>query len=95
MMTSVISVGMFLLFMWHDWEWRHVNHFLATYIGRHTMGIYYMHYILLAVCSAFIYPMIRTHYSFAMNVIKTVIVTAFCVMIIMLLKKIPWVKNLF
>lgn len=95
MMTSVISVGMFLLFMWHDWEWRHVNHFLATYIGRHTMGIYYMHYILLAVCSAFIYPMIQTHYSFAMNVIKTVIVTAFCVMIIMLLKKIPWVKNLF
>lgn len=94
MMTAVISVGMFFLFMCHEQEWQHVNCFLATYIGQHTMGIYYMHYILLAVCSTFIYPMIQNYYSFAMNVIKTMIVTTVCMAIVILLKRIPWVKNL-
>ncbi len=93
-MTELISIAFFLLFMAYEDEWYFLNHFLARHIGRYTMGIYYLHYILLAACSIYFYPMIHKYYSFMANGIKTVLVTLVCVVVTMLLKKIPWVRNL-
>ncbi len=93
-LTELISIAFFLLFMAYEDEWYFLNHFLARHIGRYTMGIYYLHYILLAACSIYFYPMIHKYYSFMANGIKTVLVTLVCVVVTMLLKKIPWVRNL-
>ncbi len=92
-LTAVNSVAIFLSFMEYEEKWHYVNSFLAKYIGRYTMGIYYLHYALLAICSAVIYPLIQKYYSFMANVAKTIIVTMICAVIVSLLKKIPWVRN--
>lgn len=93
-LTGLISIAFFLLFMAYEDEWHTLNHFLARHIGRYTMGIYYLHYILLAACSIYFYPMIHKYYSFTANSVKTIFVTLVCVVMTVLLKKIPWVRNL-
>lgn len=66
---------------------------VVSLLGRSTLGIYYLHYMLLSVISYFeIVPV--QYYSLLANVAKTIVVTAVCLCISLLLKKIPVLKNL-
>lgn len=66
---------------------------VVSLLGRSTLGIYYLHYMLLSVISYFeIVPV--QYYSLLANVVKTIVVTAVCLCISLLLKKIPILKNL-
>ena len=90
-MTTVLSLGMYLIFVCFDFK--RLNRFLGI-IGRNTMGVYYMHYILLAVCNIFLYPSLHNYYSFSLNCLKTLLVTGICVIMTELIRKIPYVKEL-
>lgn len=93
-LTFLMAAGMFLFFMEYQKELHHSIHVLAVFIGRYTMGIYYLHYILLAVCSVLVYPKFLNYYSCGLNCLKTVIVTAVCVIATVLLRRVPFIKGL-
>ena len=91
-MTLLLSAGLYLFFCCSKSQ--KGFHFLAAYIGRYTMGIYYMHYLMLDVCRVLIYPQLTQYSSFLLNCAKTLAVTAVCVILTIMLRKIPGVRNL-
>ncbi len=66
---------------------------VVSLLGRSTLGIYYLHYVLLSAVSYFeIVP--EQYYSLLTNTVKTAAVTAICLCVSLVLKKIPVLKNL-
>ena len=90
--TAIMALGLYGCFMLHDgnvfYPW------IGRIIGQHTMGIYYLHYLLLAVCSRYIFAELRPYYSFGMNCVKTVVIVTVCAGITTVLKKVPYVREL-
>lgn len=89
--TVVLSIGIFVLAM-QVGEHR-VAGFLSKYVGRYTMGVYYLHCLPLIVCNQYIYPYIVQR-SVGANLIKTALVTLVCVGITVGMRKIPYVRTL-
>lgn len=87
----ILSIGMWLTFSTQNGKF---NKFLSTYIGKYTMGIYYVHFILLAVCTHYFYPYIND-YIIGMNLIKTLIITSISVLIVRIMLSIPIIKEIF
>lgn len=88
--TIFLSIGIFLTF-------KKISNFsilneIGKLLGSNTLGIYYIHYLLLPfIQNGFIFLF---GLSFFSNCLKTVIVILPCLIISLLLKKIPIVKNL-
>ena len=83
-----------MFFMEYEKQMTKINHLLGKYIGQHTMGIYYLHYIILTVCAVYLYPYFENKYSLALNLAKMAVITAVCVIITLLLKRIPVLRKL-
>lgn len=66
---------------------------ITDFIGRNTMGIYYIHYVLLGVCVPFL-EISTDNYSLLLNIAKTVITVIISLAITFVIKKIPLIKNL-
>lgn len=92
--TIVIAVAMWLIFCEYEEKCKTINYILAKYLGQYTMGIYYLHYIVLAVANILIYPLIKGYYSLSLNCIKTILVTIICLALTVILRKIPVIKGL-
>lgn len=90
--TVIMSLGMFFLFM--QGTLKRTSHLLAGLLGKYTFGIYYLHALVLIVCEQFLYPLIPGR-SFGMNCAKTLVVTAFCALVTVLMRRIPVVRRLF
>lgn len=90
--TLLLSCGLFLFFLLYNLE--KIYHAMAICIGRYTMGIYYLHYIILFSCSVSIYPQLTDYYSFSLNVAKTIIVLTISVFLTIIIGKIPYIKKL-
>lgn len=87
--TAVLSVGMYLgaqLYLSFG------KMPILELLGKCTLGIYYMHYILLTVILHFeiVNPQ---SYSLLTNIIKMLAVTAICVAVTFVVKKIPILKH--
>ena len=83
------------LFMCFDFYSSNKNNIFGKYIGQCTMGIYYIHYILLVVCAKYIYPYINIdNYSLAANLIKTIVMTLVCLVITLIVRRIPLLKKM-
>lgn len=67
---------------------------IASCIGTNTQGIYYMHYLMLAMLELYLGEAYMRYASFGMNVVKTVVTALVCMAISMLIKKIPVVRHL-
>ena len=93
-LTGVVAAGLLLFFMEYEKQMTKINHLLGKYIGQHTMGIYYLHYIILTVCAVYLYPYFENKYSLALNLAKMAVITAVCVIITLLLKRIPVLRKL-
>lgn len=93
-MTTLAAVSLMLFFMEYEESMTGINHILSKYIGQYTMGIYYLHYAVLTICAAYLYPALQGHYSLGMNLMKSVVVTGICIVGTIVLRKIPWIKNL-
>ncbi len=92
LLTLFTALGMYLFFAIY-----HLNkcyHLLSIYVGQFTIGIYYLHFIILVVCKATIYPALVNYYSFGLNCLKTAIVMFICVILTYFLRKVPIVYHL-
>lgn len=92
--VMICAIAIWLAFCGYADKHRSLHHFLGKYIGQYTMGIYYLHYILLAVLSATLYPLLKDSYSFGTNCIKTLLVTLICVILTKIIRKIPGLRIL-
>ena len=94
--TLVMSMGVYLVFSL-DLIPEKCNSLLSE-LGKHTMGIFYLHYPVMVtlrlICEKLI-DNFAQYYSFALNVLQTVVVVAICCAITIVAKKIPIIKNLF
>ncbi len=71
-----------------------VTLWVAAWIGTNTQGIYYMHYIALAMFSAHYAYLYESVMSFTANVIKTIVTLLICVIVSVMIKKIPLLRYL-
>lgn len=90
--TLLLAIGMYLLIQ--SMEGNRISRFFAEYIGKETMGIYYLHFPITAILLKYINPIIADHYSLGLNVMKTAIVIVLCIIITRALKRVPFVKKL-
>ncbi len=90
--TIAIAVGLYLLIQ--NYLGRIRVRWLSCF-GRNTMGIYYIHYILLEILFAMAFwSTLTAHGSVPVNLLKTAVVAVVSLFITMGLKKIPVVKLL-
>ncbi len=91
--TVIPAVSLWFIFEMNAGRAPRMQRFLANVLGRNTLGIYYIHFLTLFVLRETVYPLIPWR-NFGMNCVKTVVVTAFSVILTVLIKKIPVVKKL-
>lgn len=89
--TGLVSIAVYVFFLI-----RRRKNLLdkgLQYLGRNTMGIYYIHYPL---CNIFLklWNYYQRPYSVFYNILKTIIVVIICVLIVEIAKKIPIIKSL-
>lgn len=89
--TVVLSLGVYLFFMAKE---RRGAKVLFAGIGKYTMGIYYLHYLILIFVSKFVFPYLTPYVSFGLNLVKTIVITLLCVLISWIMRKIPLLKQL-
>lgn len=89
--TVIMSVGLFMIFQYCFYKSR--KNIFGTYIGQATMGIYFIHYILLEVLEKIVYPHI-TEFSFLNNLVKTIVVIIISSFITFIIRKIPIVRKI-
>lgn len=88
--TMVLAVGVYLLVQVNLSSPRKC---FTDFIGKNTMGIYYIHYVLLGVCVPLL-ELNTDNYSVLLNIAKTVIAVLISLAITCVIKKIPVAKNL-
>ncbi len=90
--TLIMSLGLYLCF---DFYCSSKESIFGKVVGQSTMGIYYMHYIILAVCNKYLYPSIGVEYiTVTANILKTIVITFVCVILTIIIKKIPVLKKM-
>lgn len=92
MAVIVLAVGMYLLAK--QLPQTRVTGWIARGIGRHTQGVFYMHYLVMTIPLLKYRDILQPHYSLGLNLLKTVIVTAICLIITMAVKRIPLLRHL-
>ena len=90
--TVLMSFGLYLILQ--NWKMRKPEHILAKYVGTTTMGIYYIHVLLLVCFKNYFHTYYQVYGSLGLNVLKTVFAVIICAIITIFFKKIPLVKNL-
>ena len=94
LMVASLSISLWMLLVrYGDCLGERVDFFTRN-IGKNTMGIYYLHYILLAVLGNKIYPKITEHYSFELNCLKTILIASICAALTFVFRKIPLIGEL-
>lgn len=89
--TIVLALGIYFVFLISDFK---INYFLSKYVGKYTMGIYYIHYIFLSICKIYIYPYLDGFQSIGLNIIKTLLTVCISIFITKVLLHIPVLKEL-
>lgn len=89
--TLIMSVGLFGVLR-RMGETRPAQ-WLGSRVGRNTMGIFYLHYLVLHVLEVYVYPCLPE--SLLLNCMKAIAITALCALITAGAKKVPLVKRLF
>lgn len=90
--VMVMSIGLYLFFAYNEGK---IGFKFLSFIGKYTMGIYFLHYLLLAVICTLIIPYLQFRYCFTANVIKTIVVTVVCIATTAIARKIPLLQKLF
>lgn len=89
--TMFMAMGVFMFFK--EIKEHKIVKYLNDWIGRQTMGIYYLHFPLLA----WIWWKIEAnfqYYSLISNCIKTLLILVVCILVTRLVKKVPLINEL-
>lgn len=91
--TMIFAIGGYLLLQ--NMKDFRVNRVIAKYVGRETLGIYYLHMLIMEILWKYYGAKVGVHYSLGVNLLKTGIVIVVCVLISRFMKKIPVMKKMF
>lgn len=94
--TMIMAVGLYQIFAFElvPSKWNKA----FEKLGKHTMGIFYLHYpvmIVLHKIANYFVKDFSSYYSFALNLLQMVVVIFICTGITIVAKKIPIIKKLF
>lgn len=89
--TIILAYGFWNLFYEKE---NFVVKFLARFFGKYTMGIFYMHYIVLFVLSIGLYQYLWDYSSIGLNLLKTIVVASLCAVATKVISYIPVLKQL-
>lgn len=92
LMTVILAIGLYLFFL--NCPVRKVGIWTARQIGTRTMGIFYMHMPVLALFQMKFGGYYGGEHSFILNVLKTAAAVGICVLVTVILKKIPLIREL-
>lgn len=95
--TALVTIGLYGICesLFSDRE-NLASKIIGEYIGQNTLGIYYLHYILLAVFSwTTCFPWLQTHYFVGMNLIKAFAVAFVCYVVVGLVSRVPLIRKMF
>lgn len=90
--TAVMSIGFYLMFM--NMNVKKIGQIIAKYIGKETMGIYFIHFPMVYYFAVKTNHFLLPYYSVGFNWLRTVGVVAFCTLIVQIIKKIPLLKRI-
>lgn len=90
--TCLLALGLYLLCLQLE-SWPLWNRVLG-YVGQRTMGIFYLHVLLLGLMSALWKDALEPYYSVPANCIKTVVVLGISLVLTNLLRRVPLVRQL-
>lgn len=90
--TAIMSIGLYQLFAMIPWNLFHA--LFASLWGKTTMGIYYMHYVLLGVLNIILIPTLGINGTLTTNIIKTIIIASICSLVTFVLRKVPVIKEI-
>lgn len=90
--TCILALGMYGAVQ--QQEGSKIGHFFAKYVGKETMGIFYLHFPVLALYWKYWNEAFKPYYSLGLNLVKTCIVIVICIVITRILKKIPIIRQL-
>lgn len=93
--TLFLSFSVYVISLRWSRKYMKSAKFLSSQIGRYTLGVFYLHYILLAGLKEFLYPYLEKYYSFGLNCIKTVLILIICLIVTRIGRKIPLLSVLF
>jgi len=93
--TVFLSISLYIITMRFTQKHIKLTSFFANQVGKYTLGVFYVHYIMLAGLHEFIYAYIEPYYSFGMNCLKTIVTLITCLVITRIGRKIPVVSLLF
>ncbi len=94
--TAFIAVGLYVICesLFFNRE-NLASKIIGKYIGQNTLGIYYLHYILLAIFSwSPLFQSCIKHYFVGMNLIKTVVVAFICYIAVGLMSRLPLIQKI-
>lgn len=89
--TVLMAYGFWNIFLEKD---NVVIKFFAKSFGKYTMGIFYIHFIVLYVSDIVLYKYLWEYASFGLNLLKTIIVAVVCVVATKIISYIPVLKQL-
>lgn len=90
--TAVLAVGMYLVIQNSERKfWRFQ---VMQCIGKNTMGIFYLHILVLNMMQRYVFGYLTEYYSWFFNLVKAVIVVMICLAITCLGKKLPLIREL-
>ena len=93
--TVFLSISLYIITLRFSQKHINLTSFLANQVGKYTLGVFYVHYIMLAGLHEFVYPYLETYYSFGMNCLKTFVALIICLVITRIGRKIPVASLLF
>lgn len=94
--TALVTIGLYGICesLFSDRE-NLASKIIGEYIGQNTLGIYYLHYILLAVFSwTSGWMWLQSHYFLGMNLIKAVVVVCICYVVVGLVSRAPLIRKI-
>ena len=89
--TMLLAIGAYLMIQNSNYS---SDKKIICNIGRETMGIFYLHILVLELILKYGNKYMINYYSCGLNIVKTIMVVVICVLLTQLLKKIPILKLL-
>lgn len=90
--TVLLAAGIYFIMMLLE-KYHPVSR-IFSWIGMRTMGIYYLHFPVLAFCIKYFNEFMLPYYSVLLNLAKSFLVVFVCVLISAVIKKIPYIQRL-
>lgn len=93
--TMLISCGLFLLTLRIPQTPPKIITFIGTQLGSHTLGVFYLHILLIQVLTPTLFAPLSAYNGWILNLLESILICVLALIIGYLFKKIPLLRTLF